>query len=67
MKIIAMDNFARESVADFLVADGITNAELGKIMVDALNAKLCNHPFSPYFYKLVADDFRLSRGTEDFV
>lgn len=67
MKIIGTDNLARESVADTLVAENIKNEELGKIRVEALNAKLCTSDQALTYYLLVADDRRLSRDMEDLV
>jgi hypothetical protein len=67
MKIIGTDNFNRDSVADFLVAENIKNEDFGKVMVEALNKKYCRRDDSPYYYRLVADDYRLSRGMADLV
>jgi hypothetical protein len=63
MKIIAVDNFARESVADRLIADNIANEVVGNIMVKALNSD-CD-VWS--FYKLVPDDHKLWGGMEELV
>jgi 20S proteasome alpha/beta subunit len=69
MKIIGSDNHARETVADSLVAENITNEEMGKVMVDALNEKynsrLGDGPGT--WYMLVKDEYRLSKGLEDFI
>jgi hypothetical protein len=64
MKIIAVDNFARESVADRLIADNIANEVVGNIMVKALNSD-CD--VSASFYKLVPDDYKLWGGMEELV
>jgi len=74
MKIIGVDNWARETVADTLVAVGVTNQFLGKAMVDGLNGAAtrpgheltCSFP-GVTFYRLVDDTYILSRGMEDFV
>lgn len=63
MKIIATDNLARESVADRLVADNISDKREGELMVDALNS--CRR--GEDWYVLVADNYRLSRGMEDLL
>lgn len=65
MKIVRVDNFARETVADSLVAVGITNASEAETMVTALQAS-CD-PSGPIWYQLKPDDYMLSRGMEDFV
>lgn len=64
MKIIAIDNGARESVADRLVAANVPEVE-GKIMCDALRATCDGN--SAWYYNLVEDDHRLSKGMEDLV
>lgn len=68
MKIVGVDNHARESVADILVAENVQNERYAKVMVDALNKE-----FGPRgdeigtWYLLYPDDHRLSRGMEDLV
>lgn len=62
MKIIGVDNYARDHIADYLVCEKVYSKELGVTMVNALNRKA-----SEYYYMLVADDYRLSRGMEDLV
>ena len=59
MKIIGKDNFDREMISDYLVAEKVMES-LGAIMVEALNAKLCSDN-APTFYKLVPDDYELWR------
>lgn len=66
MKIIAVDNYARESVADRLVAENIQSEEEGNVMLGALRAKYSGR-FSPTWYELVADDHKLRRGMEELV
>lgn len=58
MKIIGVDNYAREDKSDGLVAENVSEFH-GKIMVEALNAKLCRGDSDPIFYKLVPDDHKL--------
>jgi hypothetical protein len=65
MKIIAVDNFGRETVADYLVCDNIKYQAQGKVMLEALRAT-CDS-LSPRWFELVPDDHRLSRGMEDLV
>ena len=64
LKIIAVDNFDRESVADKLIAENVSEY-WGKRIVDALNEKL--HEDSLYYFKLVPDDYVLWRGMEELV
>lgn len=67
MKIIGTDNYARETIADFLVAENIKNKEFAELMCKALNEKYCNNDYAITFYKVVEDDFKLSKGMADFV
>ena len=56
MKIIAVDNYDRETVSDFLVCENI-NASKGKLVVDFLNRHY-GEP-SDYYYRLVPDEYKL--------
>lgn len=67
MKIVGFDNLARETIPDTLVAENIKYDHLAKIMCDALNAALCKDDSAPVYYRVVPDDYRLSRGMEDLV
>ncbi|MFC8686034.1 hypothetical protein [Brevibacillus porteri] len=64
MKIIAVDNFAREYIADTLIAENV-NEYMGKRIVDLLNDKESEH--SQDSYRLVPDDYVLWRGMEELV
>lgn len=64
MKIIAVDNYNRESVADFLVCENV-NQSYGERFVKFLNDQVRDG--DPRWYRLVADDHRLSRGMADLV
>jgi hypothetical protein len=66
MKIIGVDNFARETVADLLVCENVANDYVGGIMVGALNDKLGGEHASRYF-KLVPAGHKLWRGMEELV
>lgn len=57
MKIIAVDNYDRETVSDILVCKNCDEYE-AKIMCEALNEKL-GGPSSPRFFKVVEDDYKL--------
>lgn len=65
MKIIGIDNFNRESVADFLVCENVTNDYIGSKIVELLNKDSGEH--GSWFYRLVEDDHRLWRGMEELV
>jgi hypothetical protein len=64
MKIIAVDNYARESVADRLVAENIKSEEEGNIMLDALRAKYSG---TSTWYAIVPDAHKLWRGMEELI
>ncbi|ALS22183.1 hypothetical protein [Paenibacillus naphthalenovorans] len=64
MKIIAVDNFGRESVADKLIAENVSEY-WGKYIVELMNDK--QHDDSLHYFKLVSDDYRLWRGMEELV
>jgi hypothetical protein len=66
-KIVGVDNFDRETVADFLVAESIQNEEMGKLMVEKLNERYCNHSNASRFYRLVTSDYRLCQGMADLI
>lgn len=65
MKIIGKDNFGRESVSDFLVCEKVRNNYVGKVMVDALNAR--GGDDGPTFFELVEDDYKLWGGMAELV
>ena len=64
LKIIAVDNFNRETVADFLVCENV-NQSYGERIVKFLND--APDRGDAWWYRLVADDHRLSRGMEDLI
>lgn len=64
MKIIKVDNFGRESIADSLIADNV-NEYWGKKIILFLLDEL--HDDSPYYFNLVDDDYVLWRGMEELV
>lgn len=68
MKIIRIDNFAREHVADVLIAENVSQYH-GRRIVDLLNKtedKIFNGNSEDY-YKLVDNDYKLWRGMEELV
>jgi hypothetical protein len=62
-KIIMMDNYNREMVADILVCENV-NDRFGKRIVECLNE---NRKNDDEFFQTVEDDYRLSRGLEDLI
>jgi hypothetical protein len=58
VKIVCVDNFDRETVSDFLVAENIQNEKFARAMCSALNDKFSG-PDVPYFFKVKPDDYRL--------
>lgn len=62
MKIIAVDNYNRESIADVLVCENVTNTYIGDLITEFLNSRATDS-----YYKLVDDEYRLWRGMEDLV
>lgn len=64
MKIIKIDNFGRESVADKLIAENVRGYWSG-LIVELLNNY--EGADSPNFFKLVEDDYVLWRGMAELV
>lgn len=64
MKIIKVDNFGRESVADQLIAENV-NEYWGNDIVDMLNSK--QHEESSNYFRCVDDNYVLWRGMEELV
>lgn len=64
-KIIAKDNWDRESVADILVATGILTEVAGQKMVDELNKGATDR--TPRWHVLVPADHKLWRGMEEYI
>lgn len=57
MKVIRIDNFARENVSDKLVCENVSHY-YGEIITKYLNENFSGEN-SPDFYKLVDDDYKL--------
>ena len=57
MKIIAIDNFDRETVSDVLVAESLFEF-MGGLITAYLN-DACSGSTAPSFYRLVDDDYKL--------
>ena len=57
MKIVRVDNYARETVSDFLIAEGITNQNYAKAMLKACFEMTAND--DTHYYRIVDDDYKL--------
>lgn len=64
MKIIQIDNFGREEVADILIADNV-NEYYAKIIIEALNKAFDTN--DSRFFVAKADDYKLWKGMEELV
>lgn len=69
MKIIGTDNLARESVADTLLIPWVPKGhkEDAEKACTFLNKFTCDDVNGGTFYKVVDDNYRLSKGMEDLV
>ncbi|CAM0067968.1 hypothetical protein VPHK460_0294 [Vibrio phage K460] len=65
MKIIAVDNFARENVADQLIAENVPKG-YAYVMAEMLNVRFGGEDATKFF-KPVSDDHKLWRGMEELV
>ena len=69
MKIVGIDNFAREAVADSLLVSGIPDTGQNKLKAkefcDWLNTFTCDEVAGGTFYVVKDNGYRLSRGMED--
>lgn len=62
MKVVLVDNYARDSVADSLLQDGLSQEEAEKV------AAVYNAKKNWFWYAVVVDDdYRLHRGVEDMI
>lgn len=64
MKIVAVDNFARESVADILIKENVSKEEGEKIVAEQNYGMGDN---DPRYYVLKEDDYKLWRGMEELI
>jgi hypothetical protein len=68
MKIIGVDNFARETVADrHLISFPKDQQAKAEEFCAWLNTFTCNEVSGGTFYRIVDSDYRLSRGMEDLI
>lgn len=70
MKIIAVDNLARETVADTLVIGWIPDADVNRSKAqefcDWLNDFSC-HDNGGSYYRIADNDYKLWRGMEELI
>ena len=66
MKIIKVDNFNREEVADQLIAENV-NEYWGEQLVNALNYVNSSDFHNDAFFRLVEDDYKLWGGMSELV
>lgn len=64
-KLILVDNFDREYVADVLVEENLT-CEAAQVKADEYNDKYKNADWC-WFAKAVADDYRLWGGIQEMI
>ena len=62
MKIVLVDGFNRDYVADTLVAENV-NPRFGELIIRLLN----QHASESDYYVLKPDDYELSKGMEDLI
>lgn len=65
MKVILVDNYNRETVADKLLKDNLSATDAAKTAND-YNKKFAGMNWD-WFAKAVPDDYHLSRGIEDLI
>lgn len=67
MKIIGTDNLARETIADtFLFTFPDKDVETARKFCNWLNTFSCDE-YGGTFYTIVSNDYKLSKGMEDFI
>lgn len=64
MKIIAVDNYARETVADRLIAENVPEY-YAELFVNYLNERSGQN--SAWYFKSAPDDHKLWRGMEELI
>lgn len=62
MKIVQIDNFGRDHVADILIAEKV-NKFFGGLMVKLLNERFSSDTSNAY-YVLKEDDYKLNTGMD---
>lgn len=62
-KLILVDNYNREIIADKLIEEGLSNEE-AKRKADEYNTK---HKHGEWFAKAVVDEYKLWEGIQEFI
>lgn len=62
MKVIRIDNYARETVAEAVIAENLDD-ESAKVLVDKLNSKRSDDDW----YVVESDDYKPWRGMEELI
>lgn len=65
MKVVAIDNFNRESVADILVAEGLSEQDAQRLATE--KNEQFSGPYAPRHYVVTPDDYKLWRGMEELI
>lgn len=63
MKVIGVDNFGRDSVADILIEDNLTAEAAEKVVSDYNDSRFTR----PYWAIAVENNYKLWRGMEELV
>jgi hypothetical protein len=64
MKVVGIDSYARDTIADTLVEENL-DEQAAITLVERMNSEAGENPSR--WYVMVEDDYRLSRGMEDLV
>lgn len=65
MKIVAIDNFGRETIPDLIIAENVNETFLD-IIINLLNDKFSGETSNIFFIKK-EDDYVLSKGMADLI
>jgi hypothetical protein len=65
MKIISCDNFARETLAERVVVEGLDQRQAEAKLAELLASR--HGPDDSTWYRIVPDDYRLWGGMEEYV
>lgn len=64
-KVVAVDNWARETIADRLIVENVHFKDLADFYASEVNASLVVN--GDFFFEVYKQDDRLSRGMEDLI
>lgn len=65
-KVIGIDNYGRETIADVLIAENMDKENAEKLR-ELLNGEHNGSDIAPYWCQVVVQSYRLSRGMEDLI